>query len=232
MGEWYTVRGGERWKLHYKILHPSNRHKYYKHLDIRKILFVLQLIAYISSFVCPLKLFLFFRPSIFKYFKTSSNTLLRLSVCTVWPSLLIFFFHFYSFPADHSIKSLSDFWRSLLGNFLAMWYQKHPERPLWHWREAGWGQDGLFLFTCVPQSSNDRAQGKPCRDNSLSWGSRQCLVPSDHICEAHQRNGVNAMHLRKAELGDPIWSEPRVEISWILIWKGCNWVCLGSISNR
>lgn len=35
-------------------------------------------------------------------------TLLRFSVCTVWPSLLIFFFHFYSLPADHSAKSPSD----------------------------------------------------------------------------------------------------------------------------
>lgn len=119
-----------------------------KHLGVRKILFVLQLMVHIFSFVYSLKLFLFFffGPSIFKYFKSSSNTLLRLPVCTVWPSVLIFFFHFYSFPSDHSIKSPSDFWRSLLGNFLAMWYQKRPERPLRHWREAGWGQAGLFSF--------------------------------------------------------------------------------------
>ena len=83
------------------------------------LLFAMQFTVHIFSIF--LQWCCFFGPATFKYFKFSSTTTLRLPACTVWPSLLIFFFHFYSFPTDHSVKSLRD---SSEGLLLAIFFQK------------------------------------------------------------------------------------------------------------
>lgn len=112
---------------------------------------------HVFSFVYFLKWSLFFGPSILRYFKSSSNTTLRLSICTVWPSLFIFFFHFYSFPADHSVKSLRD---SSEGLFRAIFLPCDTPNifvsPRWHWGEAGWGHSNLLIIHLFSHSSNDR----------------------------------------------------------------------------
>lgn len=135
---------------------------------------------------------------------SSSSTILRLPAYTVWP-LFILFFHFYSFPADHGVKSLRG---SAEGLFLAILLPCEIKiilvSPLCLWGEARWGQSNLFFIRLCPHSTNDRTQGKPHADNCWKWGSHPCPGPSSHICEAHQRNYVIAVCPREAELRDPI----------------------------
>lgn len=130
-----------------KYLSCQTDTEYYKHLDIRRILFSLSC----SSWYILSGVFLFLKWSFLEH--PSSNILnLHLilswdSACIVWPSLLIFFFHFYSFPAEHSVRSLRD---SSEGLSLAIFLPRDTKNifasPLWQWGKAGRGQSNLFFI--------------------------------------------------------------------------------------
>lgn len=156
------------------------------------LLFAMQFTVHIFSIF--LQWCCFFGPATFKYFKFSSTTTLRLPACTVWPSLLIFFFHFYSFPTDHSVKSLRDSSEGLLLAIFLLYDTKNiffkPSLPLRRGRLRP-VQSVFFLpGVCETNSSNDRAWGKLRGDNCWYWRNCPGPVSSDHSCEAHQRTGV------------------------------------------
>lgn len=130
---------------------------------------------------------IFFGTSIFKYFKSSSNTILRLSLYCLTFSFDIFSSIFIAFRLS-TVLGLSE---TLLKD--SPWqFSCHviPKTSLQALYGGGGRQDEgnpiYFLFTCVPHSSNDKAHG----DNRWDQGSCPCLVPATHICEIHQRKGM------------------------------------------
>lgn len=192
--------------------------KYYKHLFIRDFSSLWNAVHIFSIF---LQWCCFFGPAIFKYFKFSSNTTLRLPACTVWPSLLIFFFHFYSFPTDHSVKSLRDSSEGLLlAIFLLRGTKNIFFKPSLALRRGRLRPvQSVFFLPGVCYSRNDRAWGKLPGDDCWHWENCPGPVSSDHSRDAHQRTGVIAVSVRWGRAKRPISSEPRVT-RWILIWKG------------
>lgn len=176
-----------------KYLSCQTDTEYYKHLDIRRILFSLSCsLWYILSGV-----FLFLKWSFLEH--PSSNILnLHLilswdSACIVWPSLLIFFPIFIVFRLS-TVLGLSE---TLLKD--SPWqFSCHviPKTSLQALYGSGERQDEgnpiYFLFTCVPHS-NDKAHG----DNGWDQGSCPCLVPPAHICETRQRKDVIVACMRR-----------------------------------
>lgn len=136
---------------------------------------------------------IFFGTSIFKYFKSSSNTILRLCLYCLTFSFDFFFSIFIVFRLS-TVLGLSE---TLLRD--SPWqFSCHviPKTSLQALYGSGERQDEgnpiYFLFTCVPHS-NDKAHG----DNGWDQGSCPCLVPPAHICETRQRKDVIVACMRR-----------------------------------
>lgn len=146
-----------------------------------------------------------FGPHTFIYFKSSSNTILRFSAYTLWPSLLIFFSHFYSFQADYGVNAPRGSAEDL---FLAIFSPRDiknilvsPLLPLGRGRMRPIQSGFYSLVFHIPSVTGRRINHV---DNCWNWGSRPCPGPLGHIPEAHHRNGVIAVCTREVELRDSI----------------------------